>query len=79
LSQPPTTPTSGPNCRSLAIGINITHQLACESFKVAKFGSVFGRDDEAEVMAVVVAALGEGAFIPVSEVASNMRAFSPHA
>ena len=43
--------------------LDIEHQLARKRLEVAELGRVFGRDDEAEVMAVILAALGEGAFV----------------
>src|SRR6185312_4439870 len=45
------------------IPLDIEHQLARERLEVAELGAVFRRDDEAEMMAVILAAFGEGAFI----------------
>ena len=42
------------------IALGLDHQLARECLEVRKFGGVVGRDDEAEVVAVAVAAFGEG-------------------
>src|SRR5574337_1831906 len=45
------------------IFLDVSHQLASKGLEVPELGRVFRRDDEAEMMAVILAALGEGAFI----------------
>ena len=42
------------------IALGLGHQNARECLKVREFGGVVGRDDEAKVVAITVAAFGEG-------------------
>jgi hypothetical protein len=56
---------------------HLAHQIAGEGLEVRHLHGVVGRDDEAEMMPIVLAALGEGAAIGVVRSGPNSRAFSP--
>ena len=42
------------------VPLGVRHQLAREGADILQFGGVFRRDDEPEMMPVILAALGEG-------------------
>ena len=59
------------------VALDVGHELAREGAEVRQFGGVLRRNGEAEMVAVVLAALGESPSSATSDVASNMRASAP--
>src|ERR1700716_1908722 len=47
------------------IALGLRHEVPCECLEIGKLLSIFRRDDEAEMMAIPFAAIGEGAVIGV--------------
>ena len=45
------------------VSFHLLHQVACRCAQVGQFHAVLGRDDEAELMAVIASPLQEGAAI----------------
>ena len=59
------------------IPLDIGHQFAREGAEIAELGGIFRRNDEAEMMPVILTAFGERAFIRRIRCASNIRASAP--